>query len=141
MDFKERVAVVTGASRGIGRAIAERLGAGGATVIVTYSQDAAGAEVTAQAVRAAGGAADVAQADVSDFAAAEALIKDAVKAHGRIDILVNNAGTTRDQGIMRMSEEDWDTVLAVNLNSAYNCSKAAVRSMMRKRQGRILNNT
>ncbi len=139
MEFSERVAVVTGASRGIGRAIAVQLGAGGAQVVVNYSRDADGAAETVRAVEAAGGKASAVQADVSDFSAAESMIKQAVAEHGKIDILINNAGTTRDQVIMLMSEDDWDTVLAVNLKSAFNCSKAAVRAMMRKRYGRILN--
>ena len=141
MDFSERVAVVTGASRGIGRAIAVQLGAGGAQVVVNYSRDADGAAETVRAVEAAGGNATAVQTDVSDFSAAGNLIKQTVSEFGKIDILINNAGTTRDQIIMLMSEEDWDTVLAVNLKSAFNCSKAAVRAMMRKRYGRIINIT
>ena len=139
MSFADRVAVVTGASRGIGRAIAEELAAEGAAVVVNYAQDADGAAATVEAIRSAEGAAGVFQADVSDFSEAEALIKHAVTEHGRLDILVNNAGTTRDQVIMLMPEEDWDVVLRVNLKSAFNCSKAAVRAMMRKRYGRIVN--
>ncbi len=139
MEFSERVAVVTGASRGIGRAIAVQLGAGGAQVVVNYSRDADGAAETVSTVEAAGGKATAVQADVSDFSAAKRMIKQTLAEHGKIDILINNAGTTRDQVIMLMSEDDWDTVLAVNLKSAFNCSKAAVRAMMRKRYGRILN--
>ncbi len=139
MGFADRVAVVTGASRGIGRAIAEELAAGGAAVVVNYAQDAEGADATVEAIRSAEGAADVFQADVSDYYEAEVLINHAVTEYGRLDILVNNAGTTRDQVIMLMPEEDWDVVLRVNLKSAFNCSKAAVRAMMRKRYGRIVN--
>src|SRR5574341_579260 len=90
---------------------------------------------------AAGGTAMAAQADVSDFKAAEGLIKTCVEAYGGIDILVNNAGTTRDMVIMMMPEADWDLVIQTNLKSAFNCSKAAVKTMMRKRAGRVINIT
>ena len=139
MKFADRVAVVTGASRGIGRAIAEELAAGGAVVIVNYARDADGAAATVEAIEKAEGYASAFQADVADLSAAEALIKHAVTEHGKLDILVNNAGITRDQVIMLMPEEDWDDVLRVNLKSAFNCCKAGVRAMMRKRYGRIVN--
>jgi 3-oxoacyl-[acyl-carrier protein] reductase len=139
MKFADRVAVVTGASRGIGRAIAEELAAGGAVVIVNYARDADGAAATVEAIEKAEGYASVFQADVTDLSAAEALIKYAVTEHGKLDILVNNAGITRDQVIMLMPEEDWDDVLRINLKSAFNCCKAGVRAMMRKRYGRIVN--
>ncbi len=141
MDFTDKVAVVTGSSRGIGRAIALRLAAEGAKVVVNYrGNEAAANEVVAQ-IKAGGGEAIAVQADVSDVAQAEALIEAARKAFGRVDILVNNAGTTRDTLIMRMSEEDWDVVLDTNLKGAFNCIKAATRSMMRQRYGRIVNIT
>ena len=139
MKFADRVAVVTGASRGIGRAIAEELAAGGAVVIVNYARDADGAAATVEAIENAEGYASVFQADVTDLSAAENLIKYAVTEHGKLDILVNNAGITRDQVIMLMPEEDWDDVLRINLKSAFNCCKAGVRAMMRKRYGRIVN--
>jgi len=139
MSLSEKAALVTGASRGIGRAIALELAKNGARVMVNYARDAAGAEATVQAIQAAGGEARAIQADVSDFKAADSLVKATVEAFGSVDILVNNAGTTRDQLIMLMSEADWDTVIAANLKSAFNCSKAAVRVMLRKRSGRIIN--
>lgn len=134
-----RVAVVTGASRGIGRAIALELAGRGAAVVVNYNSSGDAAEEVAEAIRAGGGQAATYQADVSDFGQAEALIKHVVAEHGQIDILVNNAGTTRDMVIMMMPEKDWDDVIRTNLKSAFNCSKAAVRPMMRKRFGRIIN--
>lgn len=140
-QLTDRVAVVTGASRGIGRAIALELGRRGATVVVNYNRSAeAAAEVVGQ-IEAAGSTAQAVQADVSDLEQATALIKAATSAYGKIDVLVNNAGTTRDNVIMMMKEEDWDVVINNNLKSAWNCSKAAVRSMMRKRYGRIINIT
>lgn len=141
MSLAGKAALVTGASRGIGQAIAVELARRGAKVIVNYAKDAAGAEATVQAIQAAGGAGQAVQADVADFKAAEGLIKAAVDAYGTLDILVNNAGTTRDMLIMLMPEADWDTVIQTNLKSAYNCSKAAVKVMMRKRLGRIVNIT
>jgi len=141
MDFSGKVAVVTGGSRGIGRAIALRLAAGGAKVVVNYhSSEAAASEVVDQ-IRANGGEAIAVQADVSQPAQAQALIDAAQKAFGRVDILVNNAGTTRDTLIMRMSEEDWDLVVDTNLKGTFNCIKAATRPMMRQRYGRIVNVT
>jgi len=137
----ERVAVVTGASRGIGRAIALELGKQGASVVVNYHSSAQAAQEVASMIEASGGKALPIQADVSDFEQADKLIKEAVEALGQVDILVNNAGTTRDNLIMRISEEDWDIVLKTNLKSAFNCSKAAVRPMMRARYGRIINIT
>ncbi|MFW5691639.1 MAG: 3-oxoacyl-[acyl-carrier-protein] reductase [Chloroflexota bacterium] len=137
----ERVAVVTGASRGIGRAIAMVLAAQGATVVINYNHNAQAAEDVAQAIINSGGQASAVQADVSDEDQAGKLISTATAQYGRIDILVNNAGTTRDNVIMMMKPEDFDVIIRTNLRSAWLCSKAAVRSMMRKRYGRIINIT
>jgi 3-oxoacyl-[acyl-carrier protein] reductase len=139
MNLSGKAAVVTGASRGIGRAIAIDLAKHGAKVLVNYAKDADGAGATVAAIKEAGGEAEAFQADVADVKSADALIKKCVELHGTIDILVNNAGATRDQVIMMMSEADWDFVIDTNLKSAFNCSKAAVRTMMRKRYGRIVN--
>jgi len=137
--LKDRVAVVTGASRGIGRAIALELARRGASVVVNYQKSAQAAGEVAQQIEAEGGKAALLQADVSDFKQAQDLIKFTQDTFGGIDILVNNAGITRDTLVMMMSEEDWDTVLSTNLKSTFNCSKAAVKVMMRKRYGRIIN--
>jgi 3-oxoacyl-[acyl-carrier protein] reductase len=136
----DKIAIVTGASRGIGRAIAEDLAAAGATVVVNYRSNAdAAAEVVAGIVEKGGTAVSI-QADVSDFAAAQQLIKDTIAAYGHIDILVNNAGTTRDGLLLMMSEDAWDTVLDTNLKSVFNCCKAVARPMVRRKQGgRIIN--
>jgi len=140
MLLQDKVAVVTGASRGIGRAIAETLAAEGAKVLVNYHANAAAAEAVVAAIRERGGEALAVQADVSDLAAADALIKAALDAYGQIDILVNNAGTTRDTLLMSMKEEQWDVVLATNLKSVFNTCKAVTRPMLRRKQGgRIIN--
>lgn len=138
LSLENRVALVTGGSRGIGRAVALELAARGAAVVVNYhkSPDAAGEVV--QQIQAAGGKAAAFQADVSDTKQAEALVKFAVETFGDLSILVNNAGITRDQLIMMMPEADWDAVIDTNLKSTFNCSKAAVKHMMRKRYGRIV---
>ena len=141
IDLSGKVAVVTGASRGIGAGIAERLAAQGAKVVVNHRASAEGAEAVAARIREAGGEAVVVQADVSHSADAQRLIKTAIETFGGLHILVNNAGTTRDMVIMMMKEEDWETVIRTNLNSTFYCSKAAVRHMMRKRYGRIINIT
>ncbi|MGQ9490183.1 MAG: 3-oxoacyl-[acyl-carrier-protein] reductase [Anaerolineae bacterium] len=136
-----KIAVVTGASRGIGAAIARELAAQGARVVINHRDSAAQAEEVATSIVAAGGEALVIQADVSLFADAQRLIKETTDRFGRIDILVNNAGTTRDMLLMMMSEDDWDTVIRTNLKSAYNCCKAAIRPMFKQRYGRIINIT
>jgi 3-oxoacyl-[acyl-carrier protein] reductase len=136
-----RVAVVTGGSRGIGRGIALELAKRGANVVVNYNANADAANETAQAIEALGVKALTVKANVADFAESEALIKATTDTFGQIDILVNNAGLTRDTLIMTMKEEDWDTVLDTNLKSAWNCSKHAVRAMLRKRYGRVVNIT
>lgn len=141
LSLEGKVAVVTGGARGIGRAVALELARRGARLAVNYHQSAEAAEQVVAAIAAAGGQAKAVQADVSEFKQAEALIKAAVETYGQIDILVNNAGKTRDMVIMLMPEEDWDDVLKTNLRSAFNCSKAAVKPMMRKRYGRIINMT
>ncbi len=134
-----RAALVTGGSRGIGRAIALELAQRGAAVVVNYIQSSSAAlEVVAQ-IEQEGGRAFAAQADVSDLAQAQELIGKSIQELGGLDILVNNAGIIRDTLIMMMSESDWDDVLRTNLKSTFNCSKAAVRHMMRKRYGRIIN--
>ncbi len=136
-----KVAVITGASRGIGRAIALELARQGAAVVVNYLKSAEAAEDVVNAILDGGGRAAAFQADVSDFQQAQKLIAFAAETFGKIDILVNNAGITRDMLIMMMSEEDWDTVLRTNLKSTFNCSKVAVKHMMRNRYGRIINIT
>jgi 3-oxoacyl-[acyl-carrier protein] reductase len=135
-----KVAIVTGASRGIGRAIAEDLAAHGARVVVNYNSSGKAASEVVAAIEGSGGQAMAVQADVSDFAAAQGLIKSTLDSYGQIDILVNNAGTTRDTLLLMMKEDDWDVVLDTNLKSMFNCCKAAARPMVRRKQGgRIIN--
>ena len=138
-QFTDKVAVITGASRGIGRGIALELAKRGATVVVNYNASADAANELVAQIQADGGTALAVQADVSSEEGANALIKAATDGYGKIDVLVNNAGTTRDNVIMMMKAEDFDTVIQSNLRSTWLCSKAAVRSMMRKRYGRIVN--
>ncbi|MDY7078124.1 MAG: 3-oxoacyl-[acyl-carrier-protein] reductase [Chloroflexota bacterium] len=139
--LENKVAVVTGASRGIGRAIALELARRGARIVINYHRSTEAAAEVVAAIETAGGQAIAVQADVSDFEQAANLLKAAQDAFGQIDILVNNAGTTRDQLLMMMKEQDWDTVLDTNLKSVFNCCKAAARPMVRRRQGRIINIT
>ena len=139
LSLKDRVALVTGGSRGIGRAVALELAGRGAAVVVNYNKSPEAADEVVKAIQAAGGKAAAFQADVSDLKQAEALIKFAVDTFGDLSILVNNAGITRDQLIMMMPESDWDAVITTNLKSTFNCSKSAVKHMMRKRYGRVIN--
>jgi 3-oxoacyl-[acyl-carrier protein] reductase len=138
-ELDGRVAVVTGSSRGLGRAIAVKLATMGAKVVVNYRSNKAAAEETLHLIQQAGGEAIVMQADVSSFEQANHLIGGALEHFGRLDILVNNAGTTRDGLLVRMSEEDWDIVINTNLKGTFNCCKAAQRAMLKQRSGRIVN--
>jgi 3-oxoacyl-[acyl-carrier protein] reductase len=138
-DAERQIVVVTGASRGIGRAVAVRFARDGAAVIVNYRGSEVAAQETVQAVTDAGGQATLVQGDVSNRDDAERLIEAAVTEHGRIDVLVNNAGITRDQLLMRMTDDDWDAVLDTNLKGAFHTTRAALRPMLRKRSGRIIN--
>jgi 3-oxoacyl-[acyl-carrier protein] reductase len=138
VNLDTKVALVTGASRGIGRAIALDLARRGARVVVNYHQNAEAAAEVVAAIQVDGGEAIPKQADVGDFEQAKGLITTTLDTFGQIDILVNNAGTTRDQLLMLMKEDDWDTVVRINLKGVFNCCKAAARSMIRKRQGRII---
>jgi 3-oxoacyl-[acyl-carrier protein] reductase len=140
-QLSDRIAVVTGASRGIGRGIALELAQRGATVVVNFQRNADAANEVVEQITSAGGQAMAFQADVSQEQDANNLIKATTDAYGKIDILVNNAGTTRDNVIMMMGADDFDTVIQTNLRSTWLCSKAAVRAMMRKRYGRIINIT
>lgn len=141
MNLNDKIAVVTGAAQGIGRAIAETLARHGADVVVA-DLNGPKAEATAKEIAAATGRRAIAvQVDVADSASAQALMDRTIAEFGRIDILVNNAGITRDNLIMRMKEEDWDLVLDVNLKGAFNCAKAAIRPMMKQHYGRIVNIT
>jgi 3-oxoacyl-[acyl-carrier protein] reductase len=136
--FEGRVSIVTGASQGIGEAIARDLAGEGATVVLTDVQKDK-LEAVARAIVEAGGKADTHQVDVGDTAAVEGVVAAVVAAHGRIDHLVNNAGITRDGLLMRMREEDWDAVLRVNLKGTFNFSKAVIRTMIAAKYGRIVN--
>jgi 3-oxoacyl-[acyl-carrier protein] reductase len=134
-----RVALVTGASRGIGKAIALRLAAAGATVVA--GARAENARETVDAITAAGGNADLVALDVTDGGSIEAAISGLLSRHGRVDILVNNAGITRDTLMLRMKREDWDAVLLTNLTGAYACAQAVLKPMVKQRSGRVINIT
>jgi len=140
-QLTDKIAVVTGGSRGIGRAISIELAKRGAHVIVNFNSNQEAAQSVIDEIKAGGGSATSLQADVSDEVQAQNLIKEATGIHGKIDILVNNAGITRDNVIMMMKADDFDAVINANLRSTWLCSKAAVRSMMSKRYGRIINIT
>jgi 3-oxoacyl-[acyl-carrier protein] reductase len=141
IDLSGKSAVVTGGSRGIGRAIVLRLATQGADVAFSYRGNEAAAQETAQAVDAMGRKAVPIQGDATDPAAANALVKAALDAFGKVDILVNNAGITRDDLIMRMSLEDFRDVLETNLFGAFYAIKAVTRPMLKARAGRIVNIT
>jgi 3-oxoacyl-[acyl-carrier protein] reductase len=141
MSLTGKSAIVTGASRGIGRAIAIDLAARGVSVVINYNSSVSAAQEVLSIIAAAGGKAVAVRGDVSKPEDANALIKAAIDAYGKVDILVNNAGTTRDTLLMTMKEEDWDVVIDTDLKSVYNCSKAVVRLMIRQRSGRIISIT
>lgn len=134
-----KVAVVTGASRGIGEAVAKKLGKLGAIVIINYCGSYERAENVKETITAEGGNAEIYKCNVADFEACETFLKDVVEKYGRIDILVNNAGITRDGLLMRMSEKDFEDVVDTNLKGTFNCMRFASRHMMKQRSGRIVN--
>ena len=134
-----KIALVTGASRGIGRQIALTLGREGASVIVNYNGSAAKAEEVVKEIEAAGGKAEAVQCNVSDFESCGRMMADVVSRYGRLDILVNNAGITRDNLLMKMSEEDFDAVISTNLKGVFNCIKHISRQMLKQKGGRIIN--
>jgi 3-oxoacyl-[acyl-carrier protein] reductase len=140
-ELDDKVAVVTGSSRGLGRAIAIKLASFGAKVVVNYRSNKEAAEETLRLIEEVGGEAVAIQADVSEYNEAQGLVRSALEHFGRLDILVNNAGTTRDTLLIRMSEEDWNVVIDTNLKSVFSCCKAAQRQMMKQRYGRIVNIT
>jgi len=139
MIFENKTAVVTGGSRGIGRAIAETLARRGATVVIADRQIEQALATAAELAAASGQTVVALHVDVADSASVKALFDQVLAKFPRLDILVNNAGVTRDTLLVRMEEADWDMVLNINLKGAYNCSKAAVRQMMKQRYGRIVN--
>jgi len=141
MRLEGKIALVTGASRGIGRAVALRLAADGANVVVNYRERVDAAEEVASSLRASGVEALVVQADVALGDDVERMVQTTLDTFKRIDILVNNAGITRDTLIMRMSEDDFDSVINTNLKSTFLVTKAAMRPMLRQRGGRIVNIT
>ena len=136
-DLTGRVALVTGGSRGIGKAISLALAAHGAKVAINYATNAAAAEETARTIGGSDAAITIA-GDVGDPASAAALVEQTIAAFGRIDILVNNAGVTADDLILRMSEAEWDKVIDTNLKGAFSVTKAAIRPMVRQRFGRVI---
>ena len=140
-ELEGQVAFVTGGSRGIGRAVARRLAAGGAHVVAGYLENGAAAEETVRLIAAEGGSATAVGFDVGDGEAARAAVQNIVDRHGRLDILVNNAGVSADALVLRLREEDWERVLRTNLTGVFHCTKAALRAMVRARYGRIVNLT
>ncbi len=141
LSLENKVAVVTGASRGIGRAIAEVLAKAGADVVCGDRLEKQAEETAAQVAAMSGRRTSGCLVDVADYKSSQDFIACALENFGKVDILVNNAGITRDNLMMRIDEKDWDDVLTVNLKGAYNCCKAAIRPMMKQRYGRIVNIT
>ncbi|HYM69629.1 MAG TPA: 3-oxoacyl-[acyl-carrier-protein] reductase [bacterium] len=139
MSADTRVALVTGASGGIGGAVAERLARDGVAVAVHYSRNPAGAEQTLRRITDAGGHGVLVRGDVTSAEACRKLCADALEWRGRLDILVNNAGLTKDGLLLRMKDEDWHEILAVNLHGTFYCTRAVLREMVRQRRGRIVN--
>jgi 3-oxoacyl-[acyl-carrier protein] reductase len=136
-----KIALVTGASRGIGKAIALALADAGAHVMITYRSSSAEAQHVADAIRQKGRESTAFQSDAADFNQSKDIVEKIIASYSRLDVLVNNAGITKDGLLMRMSEEDWDTVIDTNLKSVFNLSKAASRPMMSQRSGKIINIT
>lgn len=134
-----KVALVTGASRGIGREVAIKLAEAGATIVVNYAGNAEKAEEVVKMIKENGGQAASWQCNVADAEAVQNMVKEVISTFGRLDILVNNAGMTRDTLIMRMKEEDWDQVINTNLKGVFNTTKAVTRQMMKQKGGRIIN--
>ena len=139
--FEGKVALVTGAGKGIGKEIALELARGGAKCVINYASSAAGAESVAEEIRAMGSEAMTYKCDVSDADAVQKMITDVMEQYGRIDILVNNAGITKDGLMLKMTEADFMAVLDINLKGAFNCMKAVTKPMMKQRYGRIINIT
>ena len=137
--LKNKIALITGAGRGIGRAIAIALAKEGAEVVVNYNGSEERAKEVKQTIEENGGKASIYKCNVSDFVACEAMIKDIVKEYGHLDILVNNAGITKDGLIMKMKEEDFDSVLNVNLKGTFNTIRHSARQMLKQRSGKIIN--
>ncbi|HUY60533.1 MAG TPA: SDR family NAD(P)-dependent oxidoreductase [Candidatus Dormibacteraeota bacterium] len=138
MGLQGRVAVITGSGQGIGAGVARRLAADGARVVLNDVEEARVAEVAA-ALTSSGAQATYLVADIAQATGAEALIAHALERFGQLDILVNNAGIARDRWLVKMSDDDWDQVIAVNLRSQFLCSRAAARAMMERCYGRIIN--
>jgi len=136
LDLSGKIAIVTGASRGIGRAIAETLASRGAVVIAAARGD--NAAETAASIQQGGGRCEAMALDVTDAAAVNAMVAGTLERHGRVDILVNNAGIARDQLMLRMKRDDWDQVIATNLTSAFTCVQAVLKPMIKQRAGRII---
>lgn len=141
MLLDSKVALVTGGSRGIGRATAVALAKAGAKVVINYAGNTAAAQATLEEIAALGGQAAAIQADVADGSAVEAMVKKALESFGRIDILVNNAGVTRDNLLLRMKEEEWDSVMNTNLKGIFHCTKQISRVMIKQKCGKIINMT
>jgi len=138
MDFTGKVAIVTGSGRGIGKAIAMKLAENGATLVINDVGDSAPAEQTAAEIKNLNRQAMAIMADVSSSADVAKMVETAIAAYGKVDILVNNAGITRDQLTMKMTDEEWDKVLAIDLKSVFLCTRAVLRPMLKQRSGRII---
>lgn len=139
--LKDKVALVTGGSRGIGKSIAKRLASEGAIVVINYMQNDSAANETKKEIEDAGGQATISKFDVSDFDTVHQEIDKIIEKFGGLHILINNAGITKDTLLMRMKEDDWDSVISINLKGTFNCTRAVTRNMFKQREGRIINLT
>ncbi|NIP39158.1 MAG: SDR family NAD(P)-dependent oxidoreductase, partial [Candidatus Dadabacteria bacterium] len=139
MDFKGKVALVTGSSRGIGKSVAKDLASKGAYVVINYSSSEQAAQVVKDEIEKNGGKCEIRGFDVATSAEVNEHIDSIINDHGELNFLVNNAGITRDTLLMRMKEEDWDAVINVNLKGVFNCTKAAAKYMIKQKSGRIVN--